>query len=77
MQIALSRVRVPNRKPQTLKRFRLLDLLHQNAHRKLIFVCAPAGFGKTTLLVDFANDLDASVCWYQIANTEKNSYNFV
>lgn len=72
MRIALSRVRVPNRKPQTLKRFRLLDLLHQNAHRKLIFVCAPAGFGKTTLLVDFANDLDASVCWYQIGNTENN-----
>lgn len=72
MRIALSRVRLPNRKPLTLKRFRLLDLLHQNAHRKLIFVCAPAGFGKTTLLVDFANDLDASVCWYQIGNTEKN-----
>jgi two-component SAPR family response regulator len=66
MQIALSRIRVPQKKAQILKRVRLLDLLHQNIHRKMTFVCASAGFGKTTLLVDFVNDVDAKICWYQV-----------
>lgn len=70
MQIALSRIRVPQKKAQILKRIRLLDLLHQNIHRKMTFVCASAGFGKTTLLVDFANDVDAKICWYQISAAE-------
>ena len=49
-----------------------MDLMHQNANRKLTFICAPAGFGKTTLLVEYAGDTDFNVCWYQIKNTDNN-----
>lgn len=76
MQVALSKIKQPKQKPQTLKRFRLLDLLHQNIHRKLTFLCASAGFGKTTLLVDFADDVDAKICWYQISATENTTPTF-
>lgn len=62
----------PRRQPQTLRRVRLLDVLHNNIHRKVLFVCAPAGYGKTTLLVDFAEDIDAFIYWYRIA-PEDNS----
>ena len=42
----------------------------------MTFVSAPAGYGKTTLLVDFASDVDAVVCWYHIGldDTDLNSF---
>lgn len=67
MTILLTKVRAPQRRKDVLRRVRLIDRLHQNLHRKLTFVSAPAGYGKTTLLVDFATDVDAHVCWYRIS----------
>src|SRR5690606_3521183 len=67
MTILLTKVRAPQRRKDVLRRVRLIDRLHQNLHRKLTFVSAPAGYGKTTLLVDFASDVDAHVCWYRIS----------
>lgn len=60
-----SNLRIPKRNPKILRRARLLDQLHGNAHRKLTFVCAPAGYGKTTLLADFAEDVDGEIFWYR------------
>ena len=58
MTIALTTIRKPQRRQKLLRRLRLLDLIHQNSYRKLIFLCAPAGFGKTTLLIDYAEDTE-------------------
>ncbi|MBN1451305.1 MAG: tetratricopeptide repeat protein [Anaerolineales bacterium] len=67
MTVVLTKVRAPQRRKDTLRRVRLTDALHQNLYRKLTFVSAPAGFGKTTLLTDFVGDVDALVCWYSIS----------
>jgi ATP/maltotriose-dependent transcriptional regulator MalT/DNA-binding SARP family transcriptional activator len=72
MTIALPSIRQPQRRRKILRRLRLLDGMHQNASRKLTFICAPAGFGKTTLLIDYANDTDFMVCWYQIKYSDNN-----
>jgi ATP/maltotriose-dependent transcriptional regulator MalT/DNA-binding SARP family transcriptional activator len=66
MDLVYSKILVPYRRKDILRRQRLVDKLHQNIDRKLIFISAPLGFGKTTLLIDFANDIDAHVCWYKI-----------
>ena len=70
MSITLTKVRLPKRRKDILRRVRLIDALHQNIHRKLTFISAPAGYGKSSLLFDFAVDIDAvvdaSVCWYSI-----------
>jgi LuxR family maltose regulon positive regulatory protein len=65
-----SNLRIPKRNPKTLRRPRLLDQLHNNAHRKLTFVCAPAGYGKTTLLIDFVEDVDGAIFWYRITDQD-------
>ncbi len=77
MTILLTKVRPPQRRKDVLRRVRLVDILHQNIHRKLTFVSAPAGYGKTTLLVDFAADLDAIVCWYRIGLEDSDLIQFV
>jgi LuxR family transcriptional regulator, maltose regulon positive regulatory protein len=55
-----------------VRRQRLIERLHELIHRRLTMVVAPAGYGKTTLLGDFAKDCAASdlpvaVCWYTAA----------
>jgi ATP/maltotriose-dependent transcriptional regulator MalT/two-component SAPR family response regulator len=65
-----SNLRIPKRNPKILRRPRLLDQLHGSAHRKLSFVCAPAGYGKTTLLIDFAEDVDGDIFWYRITEQD-------
>lgn len=77
MAILLTKVRPPQRRKDVLRRVRLIDILHQNLHRKLTFVSAPAGYGKTTLLVDFAADVDALVFWYRISPEDNDLVQFV
>lgn len=57
---------VPSRLPDLLRRQRLLDFLHENIHRKLILIAAAAGYGKSSLLIDFAHDTDYRIAWYQL-----------
>jgi LuxR family maltose regulon positive regulatory protein len=47
LQTKLHRPRLPN---DLLQRRRLVELLNHNTDHPLILVCAPAGFGKTTLV---------------------------
>ena len=47
LQTKLHKPRLPN---NLLQRTRLVELLNHNIDRQLILVCAPAGFGKTTLV---------------------------
>ncbi len=46
-----------------VRRPRLLDALHKHLARRATAVVAPAGYGKTTLLAQFASEVDALVCW--------------
>ncbi|MBI5828164.1 MAG: hypothetical protein HZB20_01180, partial [Chloroflexi bacterium] len=63
---------IPARSPDLLRRPRLLDFLHENLHRKLILVAAAAGYGKTSLLADFADDLDSPVAWCRLDDTDRD-----
>jgi len=63
---------VPRRRKDIIRRQRLIDLLHNNIHLRLQVASAPAGYGKTTLLADFANDLDVPVCWYSLDTSDQD-----
>ena len=55
--IILSRVTVPRRRSDLLSRPRLTDLLNEIIEKRLVLVSAPAGYGKTSVFVDFAEKL--------------------
>lgn len=53
----------PQSRPDLVARPRLLDRLDAGLHGPLTLVCAPAGFGKTTLLADWLGRTECPVAW--------------
>ncbi|MEX2030117.1 MAG: BTAD domain-containing putative transcriptional regulator [Anaerolineales bacterium] len=49
-----------------------MDTIHANLPRKLIAVIAPAGYGKTTLLSDFASHTELPVCWLRLTEADRD-----
>ncbi len=68
--LVITKILPPRRRDDVLRRGRLLDFLHRHVDRRLLLVCGPAGYGKTTLLVDFAHELEVPVCWYTIGSED-------
>jgi LuxR family maltose regulon positive regulatory protein len=67
----------PRRRPDLLGRPRLLEFMHEHITNKLLLLCAPAGYGKTTLLVDFIHDLDIPVCWLSLDESDRDPVVFL
>ncbi|GCE23076.1 BTAD domain-containing putative transcriptional regulator [Dictyobacter kobayashii] len=73
--------------PRTiLSRSSLIDVL-QDAHSsadnvhpsicKMLLLCAPAGYGKTTLLADFIQKSQAQASWYFLDHSDTNLVTFI
>jgi LuxR family maltose regulon positive regulatory protein len=67
----------PLGRADTLPRARLIEALHAHIDRKLQLVIAPAGFGKTTLLVDFVRDAVLPVYWATLDYADRDLVEFV
>jgi|GEM_PF-2568793 len=56
-----------------LRRRRLLDLLHDHLEKRVTAVVAPAGYGKTTLLAQFVEEVDALTCWCTLDEHDRDA----
>ncbi|HZY42926.1 MAG TPA: hypothetical protein VFF59_13110, partial [Anaerolineae bacterium] len=72
VSIIPTKITIPKRPGGVIRRPRLIDYLHENLERKLMLITAPAGYGKTTLLIDFASDVDMPVCWYTLDEGDRD-----
>ena len=69
---------IPPRIPDyTLYRDRLLRLLKTNLNKKIISICAAAGYGKTTLLAQFVKSLRIPCIWYQVDKSDQDLHLFM
>lgn len=68
---------IPSPPPHLVTRSRLLEVMQQGAARSLTLVSAPAGFGKTTLLGEWATSCGCSVAWLSLDEEDNDPRRFL
>ncbi|HYM16841.1 MAG TPA: tetratricopeptide repeat protein [Dehalococcoidia bacterium] len=64
--VATSKFAVPRRRPDIVRRPRLNALIDRAIGGKGILIAAPAGYGKTTLVVDWLQTTDFATVWLSL-----------
>ena len=71
-----TKLHVPRPQPGFVPRPRLVQALGEGLARGLVVVCAPAGFGKTALLADWAGSSRRAVAWLSLDTADNDPARF-
>ena len=71
-----TKLHVPRPRPDFVPRPRLADRLDEGLGRGLVLVCAPAGYGKTVLLADWARRGQRPVGWLSLDGGDNDPARF-
>ncbi len=75
--ISIPKLIVPGRRSDLISRQRLLDLVGDLLDTRLFLVIAPAGYGKTSLLIDLAGHTEMPICWYSLDSLDQDLRRFL
>jgi len=71
--ILATKLYIPPIRSNIVPRPHLSERLNEGIKRKLTIICAPAGFGKTTLLSEWVGSCETPVAWFSIDKFAKPS----
>jgi LuxR family transcriptional regulator, maltose regulon positive regulatory protein len=71
-----TKLHVPRPQPGFVPRPRLVEALGEGLARGLVVVCAPAGFGKTALLAEWAGSGQRPVAWLSLDTADNDPARF-
>jgi LuxR family maltose regulon positive regulatory protein len=75
--ILATKLYVPPPQPKVVFRPRLIERLNEGMHRRLTLVCAPAGFGKSTLLGEWVAALPRPAAWLSLDEGDSEPARFL
>ncbi len=75
--ISITKITPPTRKRGLVSRARLTDNIYSILTRKLILITAPAGYGKTSLLVDLIDKSEIPICWLSLDVMDQEPQRFI
>src|SRR5829696_9835671 len=72
-----TKIQIPPQTHRLVRRARLVDALEQGIpDHKLVLISAPAGYGKTTLLAQWAHTSSLRVAWLSLGEEDNDSERF-
>jgi LuxR family maltose regulon positive regulatory protein len=73
-----TKLRIPPQPHRAVRRARLIDALESGiSHYKLVLISAPAGYGKTTLLAQWAHSSCFPIAWLSISGEDNDAERFL
>ena len=72
-----TKISVPRLPEEFIHRPRLTDRINQGMKYPLTLINAPAGFGKTNLLIEWTRETDLPVAWLSIDSDDNDSSRFI
>ncbi|MHB0877215.1 MAG: LuxR C-terminal-related transcriptional regulator [Anaerolineae bacterium] len=75
--ILATKLHIPPPRPGIVPRPHLIEWLTKGLHRRLTLVSAPAGFGKTTLVGEWAASFERSVAWLSLDEGDNDTTRFL
>lgn len=75
--ILATKILIPPLRARRVHRRRLTDRLDESVSQRLTLVSAPAGFGKTSLLTDWAAGSDRPIAWVSLDEADRDPRRFL
>lgn len=71
-----SKIQKPVHFEEWISRENMVAVQSEAVHSKVVFINAPTGYGKTTFLVHWTEELDESIAWLTVDETDNNALHF-